>query len=516
MKVKLNIVKTQQGSDFSKSILCQDKNNKNKTLSAIVELAQPNKKMISLDRSHTCDKTFQKPKLSKMLDLGLTSNEKGLGPYWTESSKEIASRLSWLTKIDYVDLDSNLSNIWLNKTVEKSWFSTKIMKAQNPNWFKTFCQSYMFSHVESTDCEDTITISKKIRIFPNQQQKQIFKKWLGAFRFIYNHTLNVIQKESKTPSWLDIKTKIINDLPEWSKEIPYQVKSIAIKEAIQNLREQKKQAKNKHKRFKMKFKSKKQLKQSCYIPKSAITKNGIYPRISGKLKYAEELPKEILDGRVVMTYGKFYIMIPTTRKRILSENQGRIVSLDPGIRNFITFLSHDKLGFLARNDIGRIYRLCFHLDKLISQATYNKRLKKPIVRLREKIHNLIEELHNKVAHFIVKNFDLILLPTFETQNMVSKFKRKIRSKSARALMTFSHYKFKQKLKSKAFEYGKLVVDVNEAYTSKTNNFTGEINKKLGGSKFIKMGGKKLDRDMNGALGILLRALGDSPCLEKQI
>jgi len=97
--------------------------------------------------------------------------------------------------------------------------------------------------------------------------------------------------------------------------------------------------------------------------------------------------------------------------------------------------------------------------------------------------------------------------------MVSKTKRKIKSKTARAMMTFSHYKFKQKLKSKAFEHGKLVIDVCEAYTSKTNNFTGEIDNRLGGKKFIKVSNKKVDRDVNGALGILLRALRDSPCLE---
>ena len=83
-------------------------------------------------------------------------------------------------------------------------------------------------------------------------------------------------------------------------------------------------------------------------------------------------------------------------------------------------------------------------------------------------------------------------------------------------MTFSHYKFKQRLKQKAFEYGKLVVDCNEAYTSKTNNFTGEINNGLGGREFIKVGNKRIDRDINGALGILLRALGDSPCLDKNL
>jgi len=41
---------------------------------------------------------------------------------------------------------------------------------------------------------------------------------------------------------MSIKTEIIKSLPEWAKDIPYQIKSIAIKEAICNLKEQKKQA----------------------------------------------------------------------------------------------------------------------------------------------------------------------------------------------------------------------------------------------------------------------------------
>lgn len=62
----------------------------------------------------------------------------------------------------------------------------------------------------------------------------------------------------------------------------------------------------------------------------------------------------------------------------------------------------------------------------------------------------------------------------------------------------------------------MVVDVCEAYTSKTNNFTGQIDKKLGGKEFVVYNNKRIDRDINGALGILLRALGDTPCLEYQL
>ena len=80
------------------------------------------------------------------------------------------------------------------------------------------------------------------------------------------------------------------------------------------------------------------------------------------------------------------------------------------------------------------------------------------------------------------------------------------------MLTLCHFKFKQFIKHKAFEYGKTVVDVCEAYTSKTVSWTGEIINNLGGRKIIKskIDGQKMDRDLNGARGIFLRALGDSP------
>ena len=73
------------------------------------------------------------------------------------------------------------------------------------------------------------------------------------------------------------------------------------------------------------------------------------------------------------------------------------------------------------------------------------------------------------------------------------------------MLTFAHYRFKQFLKHKAFETGKLVLDVNEAYTSKTVSWTGEIVKNLGGAKVIRSrkDGQAM-RDINGARGIFLR------------
>ena len=54
--------------------------------------------------------------------------------------------------------------------------------------------------------------------------------------------------------------------------------------------------------------------------------------------------------------------------------------------------------------------------------------------------------------------------------------------------------------------GKTMLDVNEAYTSKTMSWCGKIKKNLGGSKTISDGFIKVDRDVNGARNIMLRAL----------
>ena len=142
------------------------------------------------------------------------------------------------------------------------------------------------------------------------------------------------------------------------------------------------------------------------------------------------------------------------------------------------------MGWLGQQCINRIQRLCQHCDNLLSRATQEKRplrraLRKAANRIMVKIRNLINELHKKIAHFLVTNFDIILLPTFESKQMTKRGARKLHKKSVRQMLTLSHYTFKAFLKQKALEYGVQVIDVCEAYTSKTVSWTGELITNLG-------------------------------------
>jgi putative transposase len=100
--------------------------------------------------------------------------------------------------------------------------------------------------------------------------------------------------------------------------------------------------------------------------------------------------------------------------------------------------------------------------------------------------------------------------------MVKKGKRRLATKTARAMVTLSHYRFKQMLKHQAAKHGGFVVDVTEEYTSKTCSKCGHIHTKLNGSKIFKCPecGHTLDRDFNGACNILLKALRDTSLIEK--
>jgi putative transposase len=199
-----------------------------------------------------------------------------------------------------------------------------------------------------------------------------------------------------------------------------------------------------------------------------------------------------------------------------------MVALDPGVRTFMTFFSEDSYGWLGNDSNLFIQKLCFKLDRLVSKISkanshQKRRFKQAADRLRCKIKNLVKELHHKSAKFLVDNFDVILLPTFETSQMVSKSRRKLRNKTVRQMLTLSHYEFKNFLKWKAWEKSKIVIDCCEAYTSKTVSWTGEI-VKVGGARVIKspLTGYKMDRDLNGARGIFLRALVDMPLLSSQL
>ncbi len=136
-------------------------------------------------------------------------------------------------------------------------------------------------------------------------------------------------------------------------------------------------------------------------------------------------------------------------------------------------------------------------------------MKKAGLRIQHKIRNLVDELHKKMAKWLCSNYRLILLPSFGTKGMVRRLSRKISEETARARLTWAHYRFRQRLLFKSQEYPSCkVVICSEAYTSITCGHCGKLNRELGKKKNFECPSCCwiLDRDVNGARNILLRYL----------
>jgi putative transposase len=352
------------------------------------------------------------------------------------------------------------------------------------------------------------------------------KLWFDAARWCYNETVARLKADPELKAnWMQIKTSIIRAVPERLKDTPYQVRSIAVRDACRAMSEVKRRNKELGpglpggEYHELRFRSRKAPKQGCFVPATAVSEYGTYHTLLGRLRMAERLPRDHGDSRLTLHNGQYHLAVTMLAQQRVGETQARVVALDPGIRSFLTWFSETDAGHIAPGAFGKIQRLCAHLDKLLPWAKEEKRrLAKrnkyqAADRMRVHIVNLIDELHHQAARWLVDNFDVILLPTFETSDMTKRGARKLRAKSVRSLLTYAHYRFQQFLIWKAWQTGKDVILVNEAYTSKTCSWSGEIIGNLGGRRIVAgSDGTRVDRDINGARGIFLRALGDTPAL----
>ena len=505
MKGKFDTYEQQEAS-ASMTVQASKKAVARRKTTATVASHHRSKKTISKGKSSSCSQSTQITPFSRMLGLDSISNENNCSSCLKNAQWEELGKLSLPTETDFADLDLNYLTGSSLKTLLNSWFSSNKNYRLNKSLLQTCFPLSQCFHVEFTDSENTVQRSRKIRVYPTQEQKKILNNWFGASRFAYNKTVEFLKQPDTKAQWKSIKTDLLHEMPEWLKEVPYQIKSIAIRDCCQAVSNAKKKFKQSGKFQEVKFRSKKRGDNNLFIPQSAVSENGVYHTLLGKLKTAEPLWKPTHDCRVVLQNGRYFVTIPIDVAIKRPDNQRlSTCALDCGVRTFQTVFSKELILKVGEHDFQRIFRYCYIMDKLISRKKKERSNKftKSMQRIRWRVRDLIDEIHNKLAITLCRLFDVVYIPSFETHEMVSKLKHK----TSRAMLGWAHYRFKMKLKEKAEEYSCKVVECTEEYTSKTCGNCGKISS-IGGKEAwtCKHCGCVHDRDINGARNILLKQM----------
>lgn len=446
-----------------------------------------------------------------------TSEGRDLRPFWNQHYAEISRKLWSPTVTDCAASVSSSSNGLSGRTAERSWFSATLKAPRSGSLSATSFPSYTLSHTESQNSASTLQRCRKIRIYPTATQRAKLRQFLGTARYTYNRTVEYLRQEGTKANWMAIRKQIITSLPEWANDTPYDVRSIAVREACIAVQNAKRKYRQTGQLNKVSFRSRKAPSQSIFLRKASISKCAVFPRTLGTMKFAEELPDIRHDCRLVCEYRKWYVVVPVDIEPCEAKAKQGVCSIDPGVRTFLTCYCKDGVVELGRGAWERILSVCRSLDRLqarMSKAKARKKqnMRRAFIRLQFRLKCLKDEMQWKCATFLAKSFGLIVIPPFSATGMSSRAKRRIRSKTVRSMLSLGHSEFRERLRLQCEKYGSRMLLVTEEYTSKTCPDCGAVHERLGGSEVFRCPkcGHASPRDANGARNILLRAMVDSP------
>ena len=520
--------------------------NKKRKLCTLVSL--PKKKWIIInDKKIFSDPNTLATSWLQTSIKALIFNYRTVKPFWNKQCLEVSNKL-WLptprSKSSFVN-EEEFKN--------RSWFAIRTLKNPDRSFApglrpdragaELFLSEMIgpnssplstFKPVETKEEKEGIR-SRKIRIYPTNQQKQIFKKWIGTTIFVYNKALKALKTEGETKyNFQSMRNRFVTyerrtgeinpEVKKWETGTPAKIRAgclkdleTAFKAACTNLK------RGNIRKFNLKYRDEKSF-PSIVLPKTSLKiLNGklyIYKRqITDEIRVSKDktfqnLVEFAYDCRLKYKFGKWYLIVPLKVELKLDvqgiNKKDGICALDPGGRSFQVGYSETKV-FKIQQDEVLLENLKMNLDffqslrseKFISKSHYTRRIR----RLYHRIDSLINDLHFKTIKYLKTHYTWILLPTFRTQQMVRK--KGLHPKAKRNLMELQHYKFKERLKcSCLLDRFTDVSIIEEDFTTKTCTKCGNSKNEVGSKKIFKCSscGFKCDRDVNAARNILLKNL----------
>lgn len=402
-----------------------------------------------------------------------------------------------IKNIDYYNIESN------------SWFDINKYNFNNKIKIK----------INNNQNNEKILKCKKIIILPDEKQHTILLSWFESYRKIYNDTLmiikNLIKENNKkmfnfqyirTYKMKDIKQKYMNltNINSHILDGAIKLACISYKSAISNY----KRGNIKH--FRIRFIKQSKKSKILDLEKCYFSKEGFCIRFLGKMLNNENFDYTTINKDCKLHYNsvnnRFTLLTPYEEK-CKQLNNKKFISIDPGIKTFLTGISNNNSYKIGTNIIDTIKDKLLLIDKY--KSINNKKTRKKAKNIYSKIYNKITDLHWKSINYLItkENIGCILIGNWSTKDISSNINNNLLPIYKRLASSLRYYSFLQKLEFKCKEYNIEYNITEEAYTSKICCLCNNISKIEKTTRCLKCKCKNnLDRDINGSINILFKNL----------
>ena len=351
-----------------------------------------------------------------------------------------------------------------------------------------------------------------IRLYPNNEQKELLNKMFGCVRKVYNYFLDyaTTNKDYNYNEWSKLLTELKN-----SNDYSYlkECDKFGLQNSLKNL----KSAFNNFFNKRSKYPSFKSRRNQCDSYRTNYTNNNIdlldkhikLPKLGlVKCKYNKEINNIKIINVTIKKNGSIYEASIIYEEEIVQyDKTNNVVGIDLGVRKLVTTSDNEK--YISSLDLLKIENKIRKAQKKLSKK---KKDSKNYIKQKNKLNkiyrykkNYTKDIIHKVTTKLVKEYDIIFMEDINIKDLLDK--QDLKSKRKKMLSSCLG-KIREYLEYKVVMHDKKLVKIDKYYAS------SKICSRCSSMYEVKDNeiyccpecGNIIDRDYNAAINILNRGL----------